>query len=174
MPKIRLATVSDIESIARIYDAIHDQEAQGRYVIGWKRDVYPTKETASAALERGDLYVADHNGQICAAAIINSSQLPEYREGKWAVEARDEEVLVLHTLVVDPKSPVKGVGAEFVRFYENMAREKGCKALRIDTQSKNRNARAFYPKFDFKEVGIVKCEFCGCGLVDLVLLEKNL
>ena len=171
---IRKATGNDIEKVAQIYEAIHDQEAEGCYVIGWKRGIYPTKDTASAALERGDLYVAEYDGQICAASIINGTQLPEYRNGKWETEAADEEVLVLHTLVVDPKSPVKGIGTEFVRFYEAMGRENRCKALRIDTQAKNRNARAFYPKFGFKEVGIVKCDFCGCGLVDLVLLEKNL
>lgn len=171
---IRKAIASDIEIVSNIYEVIHDEEANGRYVIGWKRGVYPTKETAIAALERSDLYVADYNGKICAAAIINGTQLPEYRNGKWETEAGDEEVLVLHTLVVDPDSPIKGVGIEFVRFYEEMAREKGCKALRIDTQAKNQNARAFYPKFGFREVGIVKCDFCGCGLVDLVLLEKKL
>lgn len=46
--------------------------------------------------------------------------------------------------------------------------------LRIDTQARNMKARRFYPKFGFKEIGIVKCEFCGCGTVDLVLMEKHL
>ena len=172
--QIRKAKAADIESVVRIYGSIHDAEGEGRYVIGWKRGVYPTKETAEAALERGDLYVAEYNGQIYAAAIINGNELPEYKDGNWETDATDEEVLVLHTLVVDPESPVKGIGGEFVRFYEELARKRGCKSLRIDTQSKNLNARNFYPKFGFKEVGIVKCDFCGCGMVDLVLLEKKL
>lgn len=171
---IRKATASDIEDITRIYDAIHNKESEGHYIIGWKRDVYPTKATAVAALERGDLYVADYDGEIYASAIINGTQLPEYHNIRWITDASDDEVLVLHTLVVDPRSPVKGIGAEFVDFYENIAAGRGCKALRIDTQAKNINARAFYPKFGFKEAGMVKCDFCGCGIVDLVLLEKKL
>lgn len=30
------------------------------------------------------------------------------------------------------------------------------------------------PKFGFKEICIVKCEFCGFGTVGLVLMEKHL
>lgn len=44
----------------------------------------------------------------------------------------------------------------------------------MDTQAKNLNARTFYAKLGFREAGMVKCDFCGCGIVDLVLLEKLL
>ncbi|WP_303755120.1 hypothetical protein [uncultured Duncaniella sp.] len=46
--------------------------------------------------------------------------------------------------------------------------------MRIDTQTKNRNARLFYPGLGFREAGIVDSEFNGCGTVELVLLEKSL
>lgn len=166
---------SDIIHIGRIYESIHEMEESGKYVIGWKRGIYPTLATAETALERGDLYVAEHNGKICASAIINDIQLPEYSGGNWIYPANDFEVLVLHTLVVDPFSSHKGCGTEFVNFYEQMARALGLKALRIDTQAKNINAREFYPNFGFREAGIVKCDFFGGhGTVDLVLLEKSL
>lgn len=171
---IRKAILSDIYRVAQIYEAIHEQEESGHYIIGWKSGVYPTEDTAQAALERDDLYVAEYNGEIYASAIINHIQLPEYDNIRWSIQASDDEVLVLHTLVVDPCSPIKGTGTEFVSFYEEMAKQRKCKSLRMDTQTKNLNARTFYAKLGFREAGVVKCDFCGCGIVDLVLLEKIL
>lgn len=111
---------------------------------------------------------------IYASAIINHVQLPEYNKIRWGIPTSDDGVLVLHTLVVEPTSPIKGFGAEFVSFYEKMAKCQKCTSLRMDTQAKNLNARTFYAKLGFREAGMVKCDFCGCGIVDLVLLEKLL
>lgn len=117
----------------------------------------------------------EHDGYIRGAAIINKTQLPEYALGQWKLQASDEEILVLHTLVIDPDYPHKGYGNALVEYYISMGRSLGCKALRIDTQACNARARHFYPRFGFSEIGIVKADFFGGhGSVDLVLLEKIL
>ncbi|MFR5152477.1 MAG: hypothetical protein ACLTER_25770 [Ruminococcus sp.] len=41
-------------------------------------------------------------GEILGAARINKAQVDSYAEGDWEFAARDEEVCVLHTLVVSP------------------------------------------------------------------------
>ena len=40
---------------------------------------------------------------------------------------------MLHTLVIDPEVSGRGYGKQFVAFYEEYARENGCKVLRMDT-----------------------------------------
>ena len=172
---VRKATATDLDAIERIYDALHTSEEAGRCVIGWKRGVYPTRATATDALRNGHLYVLEHDGDIRGAAIINKTQLPEYALGQWKLRAADEDILVLHTLVIDPDYPHKGYGNALVEYYISMGRSLGCKALRIDTQACNARARRFYPRFGFSEIGIVKADFFGGhGSVDLVLLEKIL
>lgn len=52
---IRKATEQDIDSIAMIYETIHDEEEEGLAVIGWIRNVYPTRKTAEDGVRRGDL-----------------------------------------------------------------------------------------------------------------------
>ena len=99
---IRKASIQDINQITAIYDKIHSLEENGVYTVGWKRGIYPTVQTALRALDRNDLYVLESDGHIFASAVINSEQLPEYTAGKWKYPANDDEVLVLHTLVVDP------------------------------------------------------------------------
>ncbi len=173
---IRKAVPGDIPGIAEIYERIHTEEEEGRVSIGWVRGVYPTEETAYAALERGDLFVEidEESGEerLVATAIINQTQVPEYDDCTWAYAADPSEIMVLHTLVVDPTCAGRGYGKAFVRFYEAYALEHGCHYLRMDTQAKNTGARAMYRKLGFSEPGIVPCCFNGIAGVQLVCLEK--
>ena len=175
MSVIRKGAAADIPQIAAIYDRIHTREEAGQSVVGWVRDIYPTRATAQAALDAGELFVLEHGGAVAAAARINQIQVPEYANARWQhPQAPAEQVMVLHTLVVDPLQGGRGLGTAFVRFYEEYAREKGCPYLRMDTNEKNRSARALYARLGYQEVGIVDCCFNGISGVRLVCLEKTL
>ena len=123
MAIIRPAAAHDLARIEEIYDAIHTAEEAGNVSIGWVRGVYPTRATAQAALDAGELFVLESDGTVYAAGRINSEQVPVYAEVPWAHDAAPEQVLVLHTLVVDPAAAGHGYGTQFVRFYEQYARE---------------------------------------------------
>lgn len=174
---IRKATAGDIDAIEAIYKRIHEEEEQGRASIGWDAKVYPVRATAVAALERGDLFVccgtADGR-EILASAIINRVQVPEYADGNWLYAATDSEVMVLHTLTVDPLCAGRGIGKRFVEFYEDYAQKNGCHVLRLDTNARNGVARQMYARLGYREADIVPCTFNGIAGVQLVLLEKNL
>ena len=170
---IRLARADDVSAVAKIYEHIHDGEEAGKTSIGWIRGVYPTEGTALAAFSRGELYVADDGGTVTAAAIINRTQVDCYRLCDWRYAANDGEVLVLHTLVVEPALSRSGVGTGFVGFYEELAKKLGCTVLRMDTNEKNSAARALYKKLGYIESGIVPCVFNGIPDVMLVCLEKK-
>lgn len=169
---IRKAIPSDVSAVAAIYDAIHTAEEEGKTTIGWARGVYPTEATASAALARGDLFVLEDNGRIVGAAIINQSQCDGYETANWQYPAADSEIMVLHTLVIDPDVARSGYGKAFVGFYEEYARKQGCRYLRMDTNARNSRARAMYAKLGYKEIGVISTVFNGIAGVNLVLLEK--
>ena len=171
--RFRLAKDRDIPAVAAIYEAIHKEEEAGRARVGWIRGVYPTEETARAALARGDLYVAEEAGAILSAAILNGLQPPGYERGAWRYPAGEGEVFVLHTLVVDPAAAGRGVGRRFVAFYETLARERNRPVLRMDTNEKNARARRLYAALGYREAGIVPTVFNGIPDVRLVLLEKQ-
>ena len=171
---IRKATEKDIEKTAKIYDDIHTMEEKGLLQIGWIRGVYPTVETANSAYERQDLFVIEDGGEIVAAAAINKKQVESYKRGHWKYDADDSEVMVLHTLVVSPGFSKKGYGKAFVNFYEQYAAKEKCRFLRMDTNAKNKTARAMYNKLGYAEADIVSCDFNGICGIELVLLEKKL
>ena len=172
--QIRKALASDLDAVAAIYDRVHDAQDSGQLTTGWIRGVYPTEDTARQALKRGDLFVQEDGGEIVGAAIINQTQVDAYYGGPWQYAAEDNEVMVLHTLVIDPAAKEQGCGQAFVKFYEDYARRSGSLCLRMDTNAKNENARRFYKKLGYSEVGIVPCVFNGIDGVNLVLLEKKL
>lgn len=171
---IRKATEKDIPAIAAIYEDIHTEEEAGRLTIGWERGVYPTEQTASDSVAKGDMFVCERGGHIVGAAKINKEQVDVYYGAPWEYAAADDAVMVLHTLVVSPKVQTSGIGKEFVKFYEKYALAEDCPYLRMDTNERNKRARAFYKKMGYKEIDIVPCKFNGIEGVNLVLLEKKL
>lgn len=64
---IRPAAAHDLARIEEIYDAIHTAEEAGNVSIGWVRGVYPTRATAQAALDAGELFVLESDGTVYAA-----------------------------------------------------------------------------------------------------------
>lgn len=171
---IRKATENDIPGIVNIYDKILKLEVDGKVSTGWKKDLYPTEETAQDALAKSELFVLEEDGRVLAAARINQEQLPEYANCQWVYNAPDSEVMVIHTLVVDPESSGCGIGSKFVQFYEEFALKCSCHYLRMDTNSKNSVARALYKKLGYSEQAVVPCAFNGISDVQLVCLEKKL
>ena len=117
---IREARPVDLDAIEKIYDNIHAAEESGKAKIGWISGIYPVRATAEEAIRRRDMFVFEENGQILAAAIINKTQVDVYKGANWSFEAGDDEVCVLHTLVVDPNCSGRGVGSRFVEFYEKI------------------------------------------------------
>ena len=174
MARIRLAAAGDLAAVCEIYDRIHTEEEAGRMTIGWNRKIYPTRDTAAQALENHDLYVCEDECGIVASARINRIQVPEYADAAWEYEAKDDEVMVLHTLTVDPNFAGRGYGRKFVEFYEKTAEIGGCKCLRMDTNEVNLAARSMYRKLGYKEISVVSCVFNGIPDVRLVCLEKHL
>ncbi len=169
----RKANILDIDEITALYEDVHTEEEAGRMSTGWIRSVYPTRSTVESAVEAEDLFVDEVNGTIVSVGRINQIQVDVYADVDWEYKACDQEVMVLHTLAVLPSEQGKGYAGAFCRFYEEYALEHGCPYLRIDTNEKNKRARALYKRIGYKEAGIVPCVFNGIEGVPLVCLEKK-
>lgn len=171
---IAKATAADLPAVAQIYESIIARQARGGPYVGWQSGVYPTLQTARAALERSDLFVQRCGEKVVGSAIINQTQVDVYAQVSWQYPVPDSQVMVLHTLVIDPAESAHGFGGQFAAFYESYAAQNGCPYLRIDTNARNEVARKFYKKLGYHEVGIVPCRFNGIPNVDLVMLEKKI
>ena len=171
---IRKACQADLPSISAIYERILAAQDRGILSTGWVRGVYPTEKTAQEALEQGELFVLEEEGGILAAAKINREQVEEYASADWRYDVPEDQIMVLHTLAVDPDRSGRGFGTRFIRFYEQYAKDHGCMYLRMDTNVINSAARKLYRGLGYQEVGMVPCCFNGIPNVKLVCLEKCL
>lgn len=116
----------------------------------------------------------EDGGAVVAAARINREQVDVYAQVPWRFPADDDQVMVLHTLTVDPLRAGMGYGRQFLAFYERHALENGCAVLRIDTNAKNVAARTMYARHGYIESGVVPTVFNGIPGVMLVCMEKKL
>lgn len=176
MTTFRLATPGDIPAIAAIYELILDTPHKNA-CANWRKGIYPTEATAILGVELGDMYVeCDDTGRVLAAARINHEQDEFYAEAEWlwTADAPADQILVIHTLVVDHSLNVKGAGTNFIDFYESEAIRRGCPNLRIDTNETNLPARALYKKLGFREVSLAIGSFHGIDDLHLITLEKRL
>lgn len=172
---IRKGTKDDVSAILDIYDSILDLEEKGLTTIGWIRGVYPNEVSLADCLRADELYVLEDEGKVLGASRINKVQMDAYALAKWQYHDIDpEKVLVIHTLVIDPKTARTGYGKAFIAFYENLAKEIHCPYLRLDTNERNQRARSFYKSLGYWEVGVVPCNFNGIEGIGLVCLEKYL
>ena len=171
---IRKATAADTAAIVSLFDAIHTEEEAGRTTTGWLRNVYPTVKVVETGLSRDDLSVMEEEDRLVATCRINAEQVDCYFGAPWLYAAAPEQVLVMHTLVVDPGQKGRGYGTAFVAYYEEEARRRGCTVARIDTNARNAQARRLYAYLGYREAAVVPTVFNGIPGVGLVLLEKKL
>ena len=76
-------------------------------------------------------------------------QTYEYRNIKWGADLEDNEVISIHTLVVDPLLHGQGLGHKMLAHAVSPAKENNLRAVRIDTLITNLPAKRVYEHFGF-------------------------
>lgn len=169
------ASVNDIDDIEKIYNMIHQQEEEGKLIIGWNKKIYPVRQTAVDALEKDSLFVMRIEDKVVASAIINQRQPVGYDSVDWNFPASEDKVGVLHTLVVHPSFINMGLGKVFVAFFEDYCRALNYEVVRLDTQVKNRVPFTLYPKLGYILAAIRDVPFQKLPItVELAMFEKKL
>lgn len=150
---IRVAELRDIQAIADTYTALLTFEQENGGYSNWQLNVYPTVMVAETKVSAREMYVLEDGGEICASMVLNHDQADEYDAVNWQYPAKAEQVLVIHTLCIPPEKAGCGYGTKMVKYAKALARESGCKAIRIDTYSHNEPAKALYQKNGFRIAG---------------------
>lgn len=149
---IRKATSNDINRVAEIYNTLTNDPETCRYT-NWAKGVYPTREFAEKALSDGDLFVSEDENGIFGTMLLNTNQLPEYKDIPWQYPADEDKVLVIHTLCIDLSHKGKGKAKEMVAFAEEYGRTKNMKVIRLDTYEGNIPACSMYQKLGYAYSG---------------------
>ena len=149
---IRKATFNDVEFIEDTYDEHFKHELEYGAFTVFQRGVYPTRKDAERAISTETLYVYEVSGNIAGSIIIDKIQPSKYAEIVWAHPFSSDEVMVIHLLMVRPSMAGKGIASSLVQYAMESAKDRSCKALRLDTGSQNIPARSLYKKLGFQIV----------------------
>ncbi|MBR2522646.1 MAG: GNAT family N-acetyltransferase [Coriobacteriales bacterium] len=168
--EIRKGTIEEFESILSFYYQLIDSFDELEYRPAWQKDIYPSASFIMHALESGNLSVAIIDGQVVGSVICDHFGNVEYSNVKWAVDAKDSEVMVLHALGVSKEHMRHGIGKALVREVIRIARESGCKAVRLDVLDGNLAAAKLYESVGFEPVCKMNLYY-RTGWHDFVLYE---
>lgn len=171
---IRVAAAYDILEIENIYNEILDYEEKTISYTNWQKGLYPTVDYARSAIESSTMFVGENEKGIYGCVVLNSIQPKEYGNILWNIKAEPSEIMVIHTLCIRPSESRKGKGKIMMDFIEKYAKEKGYKAIRLDTYEGNIPAGTLYPKLGYHYVGTTKFHFQNVIWENLKCFEKSL
>lgn len=85
--------LEDFYRIRQFYWDLIDEMSDQNDKIGWKKGIYPTDSFLQESLERGELFVLEEEGQLCASVILNSVCNEGYAGVPWNIECDVDEIL---------------------------------------------------------------------------------
>ena len=97
------------------------------------------------------LFLIRNEDGILGIIVLDENQSPEYSKIDWI--SKDERVLVIHRLAINPKYQSQGYARKLMYYAEEYAREHNYKAIRLDAYTGNLRALSFYEKRDYKKTG---------------------
>lgn len=168
----RRAETSDTAVAQQAYRLIIDHLAETVDFPHWHTENHPTPEEVAEWVEAGELYLAlDERGETAGVTVLNHDAVDAYREAAWTIEAEPLEILVVHALGVVPDHLGTGVSRSLVDATLEVAREQGCKAVRLDTYVENIPARKLYERHGFTDLGCHTVAYEGTDLSQFHLFE---
>ena len=146
---IRPEKLSEYEKVDKlIYKAFAEQHSieTGKFMMQHfreerKKDTFIPELSLVAVLE---------NGTIVGSIIIDKVQPIEYATIPWKEKLSEDEVMVIHLLMVRPSMSGKGIASSLIKFATELAQKNSCRALRLDTGSQNIPALSLYQKNGFE------------------------
>lgn len=113
--------------------------------------IYPDYQILLADIEQGILQVGTLDGQIAAVFALEECAEEDYEEADW--NTHPERIVVLHRLCVHPAFQGRGIAREAMDYLEQVVRERGICAIRLDAFSHNPTALRLYESRGYRKAG---------------------
>lgn len=161
---LRLATEADLPSVLEIVAlTVPLLNAAGNFQ--WD-DTYPNEAKFKYDLSKNYLWVCEASSdstskRVVGLCAITMDQDPEYSDCGW-----DTSVLsiVPHRLAIHPDFRRHGLAAKFMLHAETVARSKGIKSMRVDTNTVNVAMQNLFKKLNYSYKGEISLPCKNEGL----------
>ena len=166
--------LEDFYRIRQFYWDLIDEMSDQNDKIGWKKGIYPTDSFLQESLDRGELFVLEEGGGLCASVILNSACNEGYAGVTWSIECGENEILVPHALAVSPSGQGKGIGRYFMGEILKLAKAEKKKAVRLDILGTNTAAERLYKGCGFHFVQAKDMFYEDTGWTEYKMYERVL
>lgn len=168
---LKRAEYRDIVKIENYYKYVADNtenmDKYGRWIYGQ----HPTDDMIEGYINNRNMYFAEENGMVIAAAAVTFFQNADYHPVQWNVDARDDEVAVIHILCINPEKQGCGLGKKIVNEIIDLAKTQRMKAVRLDALCCNTPAHRLYENSGFIKCGTQNWYAGNTGYIDFYLYE---
>ncbi len=159
-PITRKATAADATALLELVrDCVTAMRAAG--IEQWD-ELYPNAEIISSDTAAGTLDVLCDGTEITGCITIDHTFDPLWQDMDWS--AGGMPAAAVHRLMVHPSQQGRGLGRSLMQHAETVARERGCRSIRLDTFLQNPAAMSLYPRLGYRCTGAAmmrKGEFVG-------------
>lgn len=151
--QLHQATTQDFEKIKNAYLDIIDNTSDMEKHACWVYGKHPTDAIILSYIDKHAMYFLEHDSKIAAVMALTMNQDEDYHDINWNALCEDNEVAVIHILAVTPAYQKQGMGNVIIQEAISLAREKGQKAIRLDSMASNTPAHHMYRKIGFQQRG---------------------
>jgi len=150
---IKQARPGDAAAMMAIIAACRDDMA-ARGIKQWHNE-YPNLQVVQQDVAAQTLYILhDPAGLVVGGAVLDKHQAEAYRTIPWT-GGFDQHVLCVHRLAISPPHQRQGLARQLMAFAEDLARQRACSAIRLDTSSANPASLAMYQNLGYQPRGSV-------------------
>lgn len=171
---IRQADEDQFQNVRQFYDDVIDAVGDSADSVGWKKGIYPSQEFLKNSIQGKELFIAEEDGEIIGAMIVNHSFNEEYGKYDWPTKAEEAEITVIHALAVRPAFRKKGFAKQMVMYVIREAERADQKGIRLDVLKGNRNAKKLYAGMGFQYLHTIPMFYEDTGWADFELYEYAL
>jgi Sortase and related acyltransferases len=149
--EFKKASQSDLSNIMQIYRAaIKHMDDIG--IHQWD-EIYPSEDIIKEDIVNTEMYMGLIDSTIVSVFTLSPRHDKEYEIGNW--QYNNFRYSVIHRLCVNPTYQNKGVGAQAMKFIEDIFRSENFETVRLDAFSQNPTALRLYEKLGYIKVGEV-------------------
>ena len=172
--QIRKATPDKLDEVCQFYQTICAQQQDDAYGADWHWGVYPGRALLADRIKRAMVVEGIVDSRVTSIGVLTAGEDPNYRQVKWSVPAKDEQIVILHLFAVDQAFRGRGIAKQMLQGLFQFAKKRGYAVMHLDVMKENVPAERTYVKSGFRFAGEVVIHYDDIGDTTAQMYERVL
>ena len=172
LDEIRVAQVSDLDAVAKLYKTVCDHQPLDQYGADWTWGEYPSVDGLQNYIQQDTVVLGMKDGKPVAAGVLTTGE--EYPQVDWPTQVADQEIGILHLFTVHPDYRRTGISQQMITGVLRIAKQEGKKVIHLDVLADNIPSEKLYAKVGFRVVKSLVMHYDDIGDRDAKVMEVRL